>query len=74
MQIATINSQHAAALDSKRALEDKQALMTQELNELRAHRDESKAAASQRSAPGQLLYPPNVQIQGCKTSKREQRS
>ena len=59
VEIAAISSQHAAALDSKRTLEDKQALMTQELNELRAHSADSSSAAAEPppgQLPHQLLY------------------
>lgn len=49
MEIAAITSQHASTLDAKRVLEDRQALMTQELNELRARQAETSSAASIRS-------------------------
>ena len=55
-EIAAITSQHAAALDSRRTLEDKHALMTQELNELRAKKADadSEISISARAAPGEL--------------------
>lgn len=52
VEIAAITSQHASTLDAKRVLEDKSALMTQELNELRARRAAGASAA--HSAPGEL--------------------
>ena len=54
VEIAAITSQHAAALDSKRILEDKQALMTQELNELRTRKSKGSSAVAQ-SAPGEAF-------------------
>ena len=54
VEIAAITSQHASTLDAKRVLEDRQALMTQELNELRARQAETSSSAAARSAPGEL--------------------
>ncbi|KAK9863522.1 hypothetical protein WJX84_012268 [Apatococcus fuscideae] len=58
-EIAAITSQHAAALDSRRTLEDKHALMTQELNELRAKKADadSEISISARAAPASPAKP-----------------
>ena len=68
VELATMTSQHASTLDAKRVLEDRQALMTQELNELRARQTETAAAAA-RSASGESDVDVIIITKECQTKK-----